>query len=156
MDNCQTIKLLVNNYKRWLCEESFKTPLLMTHFIFEFRGKPSLITVFYMDPHSPNNIVFSYSGMITGFFFFISLFFVFLLFYVIFYKNYFIIIILFYYYFCRKIIFIFPCSEMFRHVPECSVFRGVPYSATQPFLVSSRNAPPFGEERCVTTLKTAV
>ena len=29
------------------------------------------------------------------------------------------------------------------------------YSATQPFLVSSRNAPP-GKERCVTTLKTAV
>ena len=30
-------------------------------------------------------------------------------------------------------------------------------SATQPFLVSSRNAPPRkGEERCVTTLKTAV
>ena len=57
MDNCQTIKLLVNNYKRWLCEESFKTPLLMTHFIFEFRGKPSLITVFYMDPHSPNKLI---------------------------------------------------------------------------------------------------
>ena len=29
-------------------------------------------------------------------------------------------------------------------------------SATQPFLVSSRNAPPQEEERCVTTLKTAV
>ena len=38
MDNRQTIKFLVNNYKRWLCEESFKTPLLMTHFIFEFIG----------------------------------------------------------------------------------------------------------------------
>ena len=28
-------------------------------------------------------------------------------------------------------------------------------SATQPFLVSSRNAPISGGERCVTTLKTA-
>ena len=38
---------MANNYKRWLCEESLKTPLLVTHF--EFRGKPSLITVICMN-----------------------------------------------------------------------------------------------------------
>ena len=55
MDNCQTIKLLINNYKRW--QASTPPPLLMTHFIFEFRGTPLLITVIYMDPHSPNKLI---------------------------------------------------------------------------------------------------
>ena len=101
---------------------------------FEFRSKPSLITVICMDPHSPNKLFATkYCFLIlrddTSFFFLIiSVFFVFLLFYAIlsyfvivnFYKNYFIII-LFNYFFFLKIIFVFSCSGMFRNVP-CSGF----------------------------------
>ena len=101
---------------------------------FEFRSKPSLVTVICMNPHSPNKFQFvatKYCFQLilredTSFFFLIlSLFFVFpLLFYVIinFYKNYFWIIILLYLFF-MKIFF------MFRDVPECSgMFRNVPCS----------------------------
>ena len=64
------------------------------------------------------------AGDDTSFFFFISFSFGFLLFYVIinFYKNY-VIIILLLLFFSMKIIFIFSCFGMFRHVPECSMFR---------------------------------
>ena len=101
---------MANNYKRWLCEESLKTPSSRPILIyFEFRSKPSLITVICMDPHSPNKLsATKYCFLILGddtsfFFLIISVFFVFLLFYAIlcyfviisFYKNYFIIIILF-------------------------------------------------------------
>ena len=120
---------MANIYKRWLCDESLKTlssrPILI---YFEFRSKPSLITVICMDPHSPNKLFatkycFLKPGDDTSFFFFISFSFGFLLFYVIinFYKNYFIIIILFIIF--MTIIFIFSCLGMFRNVPECSMFR---------------------------------
>ena len=123
-----------NNYKRQLGEYSLKNPLLECHFNkFEFRSKPSLITVICMDPHSSNNLFATkYCFVILGddssfFFLIISLFFVF--FFVIlchfviinFYKNYVIIIILFNYYFFMKITLIFSCSGLFRHVP-CSWF----------------------------------
>ena len=121
---------MANNYKRWLCDESLKTPLFETHFnIFWFRRKPSLITVICMDPHSPNKLFMIICDKIlrdeTTFFFFISLFFAFLLLYVIinFYKNYIIIIILFYFFHENN--FIFSCSRMFRNVLACS---GMPCS----------------------------
>ena len=94
---------MANNYKRWLCEESLKPPFSRPILIyFEFRSKPSLITVICMDPHSPNKLFatkycFLVLGDDTSFFFFLSLFFVFfLLFYVIinFLKNFIVIIII--------------------------------------------------------------
>ena len=105
-----------------------------THF--EFRSKPSLITVICMDPRSPNKLFATkYSFLIlvddTSFFLFISLFlsfFFLVLFYVIinFYKNNFIIII----FFSSQFFFIFLCSSgMFLEFPECSgMFRNVPCS----------------------------
>ena len=87
------------------------------------------------------NIVVSYSERIPVSFswLFHCFSFFLLLFYVInnFYKNYFVIIILLYIFF-MKIIFIFPCSGMFRDVPECSVFlvlsTAVMYSAAGSFV----------------------
>ena len=56
-------------------------PLLATRLLiyFEFRSKPSLITVIWMDPHSPKKFIatkycFFILGDDTGFFFFLSLF----------------------------------------------------------------------------------
>ena len=49
---------MANNYNRWLCEESFKTPSSQAILIyFQFRDKPSLITVICMDPHWPNKLI---------------------------------------------------------------------------------------------------
>ena len=110
---------MANNYKRWLSEESFKTPSSRPTLIhFEFRSKPSLITVICMNPHSPNkfnllrqNIVFSYSERIpVSFSWLFHYFRFFLLFYVI---------INFYFYY----IFFSLKLFLFFHVPECSVFR---------------------------------
>ena len=130
---------MANNYKRWLSEESLKTPSSRPTLIyFEFRSKPSLITVICMNPHSPNkfnllrqNIVFSYSERIpvsfSWLFHYFSFFF--WLFYVLinFNKNYFIIIILLHFFFHEN--YFFSCSGMFRDVPECSgMFRDVPCS----------------------------
>ena len=109
---------------------------------FEFRSKPSLITVICMDPHSPHKLFatkycFLVPGDDTSFFFFISFFFGFLLLYVVisFYANYFIIIIiiylfiLFYYFFHEKCFYFYMSPGMFRDVPECSgMFRNVPCS----------------------------
>ena len=70
---------MANIYKRWLCEESLKTPSSRPILIyFEFRSKPSLITVISMDPrptnYLPQNIVFSYPEMIpVSFSLFLSL-----------------------------------------------------------------------------------
>ena len=101
---------MANIYKRWLCDESLKTlssrPILI---YFEFRSKPSLITVIWMDPHSPKKFIATkYCFLILGddtsflFFlcFFVSLFFVFMLRYV----NYFVIVN-----FCNEL-FSFYCS----------------------------------------------
>ena len=122
---------MANNYKWWLCEESLKTPSSRPILIyFEFRSKPSLITVICMNPHSPNkfySVATRYCFLIlredTSFFFLIiSLFFVFLLFFYVlinFYKNYFIIIILLFFYSWKLFLFF--------HVPGCSGMFHVPY-----------------------------
>ena len=96
---------MANNYKRWLCEESLKTPSSRPILIyFEFRSKPSLITVICMDPHSPNKLFATkYCFLILGDeFLFLNHFFIFRFFFILcyfviinFYKNYVIIIILF-------------------------------------------------------------
>ena len=108
---------------------------------FEFRSKPSLITVICMDPHSPNKLfATNYCFLIleddTSFFFLIiSLFFVFffiLLFYAILlllnFTKTMLLLLLFYFinFFFRKITFIFSCSGMFRDDPACSGMFRVP------------------------------
>ena len=116
---------MANIYKRWLCEESLKTPSSRPILIyFEFRSKPSLITVISMDPRPTNylrqNIVFSYPEMIRVSFSFFLSFSVFCYFYVVisFYN-------LFYYYYCYLLLLFFFHENyfLFFHVQECSVFR---------------------------------
>ena len=129
---------MANIYKRWLCEESLKTPSSQPILIyFEFRNKPSLILRSFAWTHTRltnylrQNIVFSCSEIIrVSFSLFLYFLFLFLLFYAIinFYKNYYIIVLL---YFFMKITFIFSFSGMFRDVPECSrIFRNVPCSGS--------------------------
>ena len=91
--------------------------------IFQFRGKPSLVAIICMDPHSPNNsfilatkYCFLILGNDTSFFFFFSIFFIFML-------CYFVIII-----FCKinkSLIFFFRKNQfnflMFHNV-LCSLF----------------------------------
>ena len=102
---------------------------------FEFRNKPSLITVICMEPHSPNKLIATkYCFLILGdeflflnHFFFFRFFFVIWCYFVIinFYKNYVIIIILFNFFFSWKLLLFFHVSGssgMFRPVPECSMF----------------------------------
>ena len=101
---------------------------------FEFRSKPSLITVVCMDPHSPKKLFATkYWFLIlwddTSFFFFISRFFLFVFVFV--FLCYFTLLLMFIKiilltFFFMKIISIVSCSVMFRHVrPECSVFRAL-------------------------------
>ena len=131
-------------------EESLKPPLLATHFnIFEFRSKPSLITIICMDPHSFNKLIakkycflilldeqipvsFSWSDWLIFLFSVISCYFVI----INFYPNFVIIIIIIIILFFMKIIFIFSCSGMFWNVP-CSGFYQRPLS-TALGLVSRR------------------
>ena len=101
-------------------EENFtkspsSSPILIC---FEFRGKPSRVTVICMNHHSPNKFIatkycFLILGDDTSVFFFLSLFFVFMLF-CCYYKIY---VYIFY-----SIFFFFFHENMFRHVPACSVF----------------------------------
>ena len=124
---------MANNYKRWLCEESLKTPSSRPNLIyFEFRSKPSLIVLSFAWtltlPTNFNllrqNIVFSYSESIrvsfSWLFHYFSFFFCSFTFLLIFRKIF--LLLLFYYIFFTKIIFIFSCSGMFRNVPGCSMF----------------------------------
>ena len=111
--------------KAW--KPPFSQPILIH---FEFRSKPSLITVICLDPHSPNKLFatrycFLMLGDNTSFFFFIfSIFFV-ILRYKLFSQK-----LLYYYYiifiFFMKIIFIFSFSGIFRDVPGCSGMFRVP------------------------------
>ena len=100
---------------------------------FEFRSKPSLITVIWMDPHSPKKFIatkycFLILGDDTSFFFliisvFLRLFVILCYFAIInFYKI--ILLLLFYLikFFFMKIVFVSSCSGMSRDVPACSVF----------------------------------
>ena len=97
---------------------------------FEFRNKPSLITVISMDPCPTNylrqNIVFSYPEIIrVSFSLFLSLsvfcYFTLLLTFI---KIILLLLLLFLFYLFifMKIIFIFSCSGMFRNVQDCSMF----------------------------------
>ena len=120
--------------------KAWKTPSSRAILIyFEFRSKPSLITVICMDPHSPNKLFArKYCFLILGddssfFFLIISLFFVFFLvilcYFVIinFYKNDVIIFILFNF-------FSWKMKGMFRNVP-CSGFYRRPILRTMEVLV---------------------
>ena len=122
---------MANNYKRWLCEESLKTPSSRPILIyFEFRSKLSFEWTLTR-PTNFNllrqNIVLSYSERIPVSFSWLLFFFFFCYFTFInflqksFYYYYFII------FFFLKIIFIFSCSGVFRDVPECSGFYRRPF-----------------------------
>ena len=109
---------------------------------FEFRSKPSLITIICIDPHSSNKLIakkycfiilldeqipvsFSRSDFLI---FLFSVFHVILLL-LMFTKNMLLSLLLFYlfiFFFFMKIIFIFSCSGMFRHFPEYSGMFRVP------------------------------
>ena len=127
IDSWQTITSDSSVRKAW------KPPSSRTISIyFEFRSKPSLITIICMDPHSPNKLIakkycflilldeqipvsFSWSDFLIFLFSVISYCFVI----INFYQNY-VIIILFDFFFHENYFYFF----MFRNVPECSVFRG--------------------------------
>ena len=118
--NWEPLNRMANIYKMWQCEESLKTtssrPILI---YFEFRSKRSLITVIWMDPHSPKKFIatkycFLILGDNTSFFFFISffvsLFFVFMLCYLFCYYKFlqilFSIYCSFYYYYYLLLLFL--------------------------------------------------
>ena len=116
--------------KAW--NPSSSRPILI---YFEFRSKPSLITVICMDPHSPNKLFATkYCFLIlvddTSFFVFIYLFF-FLLFalLLIFTK---IILLLLFFFFLKFFFYFFMFrdvpgfSGIFWHVPACSGMFRVP------------------------------
>ena len=129
---------MANNYKRWLCDESLKTsssrPILI---YFEFRSKPSPITVICMNPPSLaqqilifcDKILFShtqrgYQFLFLDYFIIFRFFFCYFTFLLIFTKI--ILLLLFYYFFIHENYLDF---FMFRDVPECSgMFRDVPCS----------------------------
>ena len=113
---------------------------------FEFRSKPSVITVICMNPHS-QFVATKYCFLIlredTSFFFLIiSLFFVFFFFcyftFLLIFTKIFSLLLFYNIFFFMKNILIFSCSGMFRNVPGCSMFRvlSTPYP-TIPFLSSN-------------------
>ena len=116
------LNCMANNYKRWLWKPPSSQLILI---YFEFRSKPSLITVICMDPFLPNKLIGTkYCFLIlrddTSFFFFFLSFS--LLFYVItnFYKNFLsLLFYLFIYFFSWKLF-------LFFHVPGCSGMFRVP------------------------------
>ena len=123
---------MANIYKRWLCDENLKTlstPPISIYF--EFKRKPSLITVIWMDPHTPKKFIatkycFLILGDDTSFFFFLYFSFLcYVIYFVIinFYRNCFLPIVLFIIIIIIIIIIIYVpgCSGMFRNVP-CSGF----------------------------------
>ena len=115
---------------RKACKPSSSRPISI---YFEFRSKPSLITVICIGSHSPNKLFatkycFLILGILhcTSFFFFFFPFFLWLFYVIIkFYKNHFIIIIIFFFFHENFFLFLHVpwCSRIFRNVPECSVFR---------------------------------
>ena len=132
IDSWQTITSDSSVRKAW------KPPSSRTISIyFEFRSKPSLITIICMDPHSPNKLIakkycflilldeqipvsFSWSDFLIFLLSVISCYFVI----INFYQNYVIIInIIIIFFFFMKIIFYF---FTFRDVPECSRMFRVP------------------------------
>ena len=122
MDNCSTAWQTITRggcvRKAW--EPPSSRPILI---YFEFRSKPSLITVVCMDPHSPKKL-FATKYWFLILFSFISRFFLFV--FVFAFLCYFTLLLMFtkiilLIFFFMKIISIFSCSGMFRNVP-CSGF----------------------------------
>ena len=106
---------------------------------FEFRSKPSLITVISMDPRPTNylrqNIVFSYPEMIRVSFsllFSLSVFCYFTL--LLMFIKIILFLLLFYLFIFMKIIVIFSCYGMFRNVQACSGMFHVPGFIDAPLL----------------------
>ena len=133
---------MANNYKRWLCEESLRTPLLATHFNIFWIQKQAF--THYCRLHGPSlaqkvvcdKILVSHTLFLYFSFFFVCFCFCFsLLFYFIInvYKNYFIN------FFFHENYFNF---FMFRHVPECSVFRVLSTPNAEVFPASRSLSPP--------------
>ena len=132
---------MANNYKRWLSEESLKTSSSRPTLIyFEFRSKPSLITVICMNLTRPTNLIccdkILFSHTQRGYqFLFLDYFIIIISFISGFFFGYFtflliltkiILLLLFYYIFFHENYFYF---FMFRDVPGCSgMFRDVPCS----------------------------
>ena len=133
MDNRQTARMANNTRggcvrKAW--KPSSSRPILI---YFEFRSKPSLITVICMDPHSPNKLFvtkycfliqfsFSISFFPFSFLFFLFCYFTLLL---IFTKIILLLLLLFFFFFMKTLLFFHVpgCSGIFGSVPACSVFR---------------------------------
>ena len=138
---------MANNYKRWLCEESLKTPSSRPILIyFEFRSKPSLITVICMNPQQTLiccDKIFShtqrgYQFLFLDYFIIFQGFFCYFTFLLIFTKIF--SLLLFYnIFFFTKNILIFLCSGMFQNVPGCSMFRvlSTPYPTTSHLILRS-------------------
>ena len=106
-------------------EKLFQTNLLsrLSHKVCRLLSSPVLLrkftkTVICMDPHSPNKLLpTKYCFLILGDeFLFLNYFFIFRFFFF----RYFMLFC----YYC--IAFVFSCSGMFRHVPECSGMFHVP------------------------------
>ena len=74
---------MANNTTRGRCVWNLETRSSHLILNFEFRGKPSLVTVIYMDPHSPNNLLITCDKMLFSCPLVLSIFFVFMLCYVI-------------------------------------------------------------------------
>ena len=135
MDNRQTARMANNTRggcvrKAWKPSSSW--PILI---YFEFRSKPSLITVICMDPHSPNKLFvtkycflirFSFSNSFFPFsFLFFSFFFCYFTLLLIFTKIILLLLLLFSFFFMKTLLFFHVpgCSGIFGSVPVCSVFR---------------------------------
>ena len=124
----QTITITIGSCASKAWKPPSSRPILI---YFEFRSKPSLITVICMDSHSPNKLFATkYCFLILGdeflflnhffIFHFLWLFFVILLL-LIFTKTMLLLLFILFNFFFMKITFIFSCSGMFRNVP-CSWF----------------------------------
>ena len=115
---------MTNIYKRWLCEEGLKTPLLATHFNIFWILKQAF--THYCHLHGPllaQQIICDKNCFLMLFLYFRFSFSYFTL--LLIFKK-FIILSLYHYNFLMNIIFIFSCSAMFRDVPECSGMFRVP------------------------------
>ena len=132
---------MANNYKRWLCEESLRNPLLATHFnIFWIQKQafthycrlhgPSLAQKVICDKILVSHTLRWYEFLFLYFSFFFCFCFSLLFYFIIdLYKNYFII------FFSWKLF-------QFFHVPACSVFRVLSTPNAEVFPASRSLSPP--------------
>ena len=139
MENRQMINSW-QTIKRGSCvRKAWKPPSSRAILIyFEFRSKPSLITVICIDPHSPNKLfatkycfLISYSEMFLflNHFFIFRFLYIYIFYFMLFCYYQFLQKLCYYYHFFQsiffftKITFSFSFFGMFWNVPECSVFR---------------------------------